>query len=191
MLSLAPSTLASVGTFRTTESVRLRSEPSTDADVVAVVNSGAEVEVLDHNPAGWSRVQTGGSTGFIRSDFLRFPISGGTATFRTTAGVNLRASASMASNVLVTVAAGASVDVNEHDPAGWSRVTINGTSGFIRSDFLTRGGDGSAAVASVSIEATSTEASVEAASSASGTLRTTGAVNLREGASTNDRIIRT
>jgi len=187
MLSLAPSTLASAGTFVVTDSVRLRSEPSTESNVVTVVNAGTSIEVLDHNPAGWSRVQVGGSTGFIRSDFLRFPVSG-TATFRTTAGVNIRSSASTTSDILATIAAGTSIEVSEHNPTGWSQVSLDGASGFIRSDFLTRGGDGSAA-ATVS----SSEAPAEATSTSSnvGSLRTTGSVNLREGASTNDRIIRT
>ena len=183
MLSLAPSTSASAGTFRTTDSVRLRSEPSTEANVVTVLQAGTNVDVRDHNPAGWSSVTVGNSTGFIRSDFLRFPISG-TATFRTTSGVNVRSSASTTSNVLSTVIAGTSVEVSEHDPAGWSKVSVNGTSGFIRSDFLTRGGDGSAAHTTTVVASAST-------SSAIGTLRTTGSVNLRAGASTNDRIIST
>jgi len=180
MLSLAPTTTASAGTFRTTDSVRLRSEASTEANVVTVVQAGANVEVLDHNPAGWSSVKVGNSTGFIRSDFLKFPISG-TATFRTTSGVNVRSSASTTSNVLSTVIAGTSVEVSEHDPAGWSKVSVGGKSGYIRSDFLTRGGDGSAAHTTV----------VASASTAVGTLRTKGSVNLRAGASTDDRILRT
>jgi len=178
-------TTASAGTFQTTDSVRLRSEPSTEADVITVVHPGTSVEVLDHDPAGWSVVKVGNSTGFIRSDFLIFPING-TATFLTTAGVNVRSSASTSSEVLKAVIEGTSVEVSEHDPAGWSKVSVEGTSGYIRSDFLTRGGDGSAALA---VTSTGTTAEPEAAA-VIGTLKTTGSVNLREGASTDDEIIR-
>jgi len=182
--SLAPSISASSGSFRPTESVRLRSEPSTEADIITVVHPGTNVEVLDHDPAGWSSVRVGNSTGFIRSDFLELPISS-TATFSTTAGVNVRSGESTTSNVLTTVIEGTSVEVSDHDPAGWSRVSVSGTSGYIRSDFLTRGGDGSAAVAAASTESNA----APGAAAVIGTLLTNGTVNLRAGASTNDEII--
>ena len=182
LLSLAPSISASVGSFHTTESVRLRTAPSTEADIITVVHPGENVEVLDHDPAGWSSVRVGSSTGFIRSDFLKFPINN-TATFATTAGVNVRSAASTTSDVLATVIAGTSVEVSEHDPAGWSKVSVDGTSGYIRSDFLTRGGDRSSAV-------TPPEGSPSAPEGI-GTLKTTGSVNFRAGASTDDVIIKT
>ena len=174
--------MASAGTFRTTADVNVRAEPSTEANVITVVYNSTNVEVLDHNPAGWSRVRVSGSTGYIRSDFLRFPIGNSPATFRTTTGVNLRSSASTDSNILSTVTAGSNVEVMEHNPAGWSRVRVSGTSGFIRSDFLTRGGDG----ASVTAAATSTSSGT-----AVGSLKTTGVVNMRSGPSTDTGIIRT
>jgi len=176
--------LASAGTFTTTTSVNMRSEPSTSASVIRVVTVGTSVNVLEHNPAGWSRVQVGDSTGFIRSDFLRFPTSGSTATFRTTEGVNLRAAGSTSSNILRTVVAGTSVEVTEHNPSDWSRVTVNGTSGFIRSDFLTRGGTAGAATGTTSGGSATSDAAIA-------TLLTTGAVNMRSGSSTNTSIIRT
>jgi len=142
------------------------------------VGSGSNISVLNHNPAGWSRVQSGNSTGYIRSDFLMFPVSNA-ATFRTTEGVNVRASGSTSSNILQTVARGTSVEVTEHNPAGWSRVRVGNTNGFIRSDFLTRGNN----VSSASNTAT-TDTVIS-------TLKTTGAVNLRSGSSTDTSIIRT
>jgi len=165
---------AAAGTFTVTAGVNMRAEPSTDARVVRVVSVGTNVDVLEHNPNGWSRVQVGNATGFIRSDFLRVSAGNNATTFRTTEGVNVRASASTTSNVLQTVPRGTSVEVTEHNPAGWSRVRIGNTNGFIRSDFLTRGGSTApSAVAAVS------------------TLRTTGAVNMRAGSSTTSGIIRT
>jgi len=170
---------ASTGTFRATDSVRVRAEPSTDAAVITVVHTGDSVEMLDHDPAGWSRVQVGGSTGYIRSDFLKFPVGSSAATFKTTDGVNLRATASTNSEVLKTVVKGTNVEVQEHDPAGWSKVSINGTSGYIRSDFLTRGGTG----APVAASASSTQAIA--------TLRTTGTVNIRSESNTDSNILKT
>jgi len=168
---------ASGDSFTTTAGVNMRAEASTDSRVVRVVSIGSRVDVLEHNPAGWSRVQSGNSTGFIRSDFLRFPIGNTAATFRTTEGVNIRASASTTANVMQTVPRGTSIEVTEHNPAGWSRVRIGSTNGFIRSDFLARG--------SGAISSTATTESVVA------TLRTTAAVNFRAGPATTYRAIRT
>jgi len=184
MPTALPASAASVGTFRTTGDVNLRSEPSTDANVITVVYNSSSVEVLDHDPAGWSRVQVGGSTGFIRSDFLKFPINN-FATFRTTDGVNLRSSASTTASVLTTVLTGTSVEVLEHNPAGWSRVRHDGSTGFIRSDFLTRGGNGSTAASSSPAASTSASGGAVIA-----TLKTASAVNFRTGPSTDDGIIR-
>jgi len=177
--------IASVGTFRTTGDVNLRSEPSTDASVVTVVYNNSNVEVLEHDPAGWSRVSAGGSTGYIRSDFLKFPITN-YANFRVTGGVNVRASASTDSRILDTVVAGTTVEVTEHNPAGWSKVRVNGNSGFIRSDFLARGDTGGSSGGG------SGSGSGDSSSGASGTtMRTNGSVNLRSGSSTNASVIRT
>jgi len=176
--------VASAGSFITTATVNLRTGPTTESTSIRLVNNGTSVEILDHNPAGWSRVTVGGTTGFIRSDFLKFPTGGTAATFKTTAGVNVRESGSIDSRVVTTVAKGSNVEVTEHNPAGWSKVRANGINGFIRSDFLTRGGDGSAS------GGTSAEAPPPA-DTVIATLSTTGVVNFRIGPSTSHNIIRT
>jgi len=182
---------ASAGTFQTTSRVNLRAEPSTASASITLVNSGTNVEVIDHNPAGWSKVTVGGSTGFIRSDFLKFQTGGTAATFSATAGVNVRSSASTTSSVVTTVTMGASIEVTEHDPAGWSSVRVNGMTGYIRSDFLTRGGDGSAAGSSGSTVGETPAAETPASDPVISTLVTTGAINMRAGASTSHNVIRT
>ena len=175
---MAPTAMAA-GTFRTTDRVNLRSEPSTESAAILVVNAGTNVEVLEHDPAGWSKVQTGNSTGYIRSDFLKFPIGNTAATFKTTDGVNIRSAASTESSVVGTVIKGTSVEVTEHDPAGWSKVKADGKSGFIRSDFLTRG---TGNLSTTTVSSSSNEVIA--------TLKTTGTVNMRSGPSTDTTVIR-
>jgi len=183
---------ASAGTFQTTSRVNLRSEPTTESASITLVNGGTNVDVLDHNPAGWSKVTVGSSTGYIRSDFLKFSTGGSAAAFKATAGVNVRSSASTTSSVVTTVTRGASIEVVEHDPAGWSSVRVNGTTGYIRSDFLTRGGDGSAAAGSgVSAGGGTPAAETPGSDTVIATLKTTGAINMRSGASTSHSVIRT
>jgi len=147
MIGLSQTALANSMTFRTTDSVRFRTAPNTDAEVIRVLDPGTSVEVVDHDPAGWSKVTQGGKTGFIRSDFLKFHINN-YAHFQTTDTVRFRASPSTDARSIQPVAVKTTVDVLEHDPAGWSKVRIDGTIGYIRSDFLKRsssssGGSGS------------------------------------------------
>ncbi|MCL2080177.1 MAG: SH3 domain-containing protein [Oscillospiraceae bacterium] len=182
-LSMPQSAVAS-GTFRTTDGVHLRSGPSTDASSIMVVSVNTAVDVTEHDPAGWSKVQVDGISGYIRSDFLKAPASDDSpAAFRTTAGVHLREEASTASASIMVVSINSTVDVLNHDPAGWSRVRVGDKHGHIRSDFLK------------SANASSLSSNSNAGSEASSgeiiaTLKTIGEVNLRAGPSTTTNIIR-
>ena len=156
-------------TLVTTDRVNLRTGSSLDADVITTLNAGAGVEVLEHNPAGWSRVRTNGTTGYIRSDFLTIPSGTQSMIFKTTDGVNFRRSPSTDAEILATLPVRTDVEVLNHDPAGWSGVRVNGTDGYIRSDFLSVTG---------------------AESGGSSTMRTNDGVNLRAAPTTDSSIIR-
>ena len=176
--------MATADQFRTTSTVNLRSEPSTSASVVSRVNADASVEVTAHDPAGWSRVRVGGSSGYIRSDFLRLPVGNTPPTFRTTSGVNIRANPATDASVLDTVERGTSVEVLQHNPDAWSRVRSNDITGYIRSDFLTRSEPGT----SIGEGAGASQAAPPA--QAVITLLTIGRINMRSGASTDTDIVR-
>ena len=135
MIGLAQTVFAA-DAFQTTSGVNLRTNPSTDADIIRTVDVNSTVEMLQHDPADWSRVRINGTTGYIRSDFLTIPAGDVPATFKTTSGVNLRTSPSTDADIIGAVNAGTIVDVHTHNPDGWSNVRINGTTGYIRSDFL-------------------------------------------------------
>jgi len=176
---------AAAGTFRTTSRVNLRSEPTTESASLMLVDSGAEVEVLEYDPAGWSKVQIGDQTGYIRSDFLTLntgensseqpapvspPPSGDVlTTLKTVGSVNLRTGPSTDTAVIRTLAANTSVEVLENRQDGWSSVRHNGTDGFIKTELISETG--------------------APASQTTATLKTTGAVNLRTGPSTSNSII--
>ena len=191
MLAFAPGAAAS-GTFLTTDGVNLRSGPALESSIIRTLNPNTRVEVLEHDPAGWSRVRVHGDVGFIRSDFLAIS-SGSGATFRTTDGVNLRASASTDGRVLSIVNPNTTVTMLSHDPAGWSRVRVNGTEGFIRSDFLSTSPIGTTVTGSGSAAAADSSPASAGSSSASqpvATLYANGNVNMRSGPSTDHSIIR-
>jgi len=167
--------------FITTEGVNLRNAPSTDGGIITSVAQGTEITILNHDPAGWSRVRRNGTEGYIRSDFLTFPSRNAPATFRTTAGVNMRAAPNTDAEVLRVINVGTEVEVTAHDPTGWSNVRLNDTSGFIRSDLL---------MFPTTTTGTQQTASTPAAAQPIETLQTVGGVNLRQSPSTDARIVR-
>jgi len=66
----APSNAQPIRTLQTLSGVNLRARPSTDADIVRVLNTGTRVDVLSEGSDGWSSVRVGNSSGYIRSDLL-------------------------------------------------------------------------------------------------------------------------
>ena len=160
--------------------VNFRTGPSLDAGVIRALDSGTGVEVLEHDPAGWSKVRISGTVGYIRSDFLTVPAGVG---LRTTDVVNFRTGPSLDASVITSLSVGTGVEVVEHDPSGWSKVKVSGTVGYVRSDFLALPIQN--AQQTVSVPAASVPAQTPA------TLKTTDGVNFRTGPSTDTGIIRT
>ena len=139
--SMMPAALAADG-FRTNDTVNFRKGPSQNTDAIRLLDPGISVEVLEHDPAGWSKVKHNGDTGYIRSDFIKYHIGSGSAEFNVLEpdGVNMRDGPSTDHKILDSLPDGTSVDVLEHDPEGWSKVRYNNVTGFIRSDFLIKAG---------------------------------------------------
>jgi len=114
--------------------------------------------MLKYDPDNWSKVRVGGDTGYIRSDLISVqniqqpsaqPTSAPSGTqppsseepliFQTTARVNLRAGPSTDTDIISKLASGTRVTALEYNPDGWSKVDVNGESGYIRSDLLRSG----------------------------------------------------
>lgn len=122
----------------TGSSLRLRSEPSTSASVVTMLDKDVSVAILDSSVDGWYKIGYNGSTGYVSADYLAVD---GDNVFTTygrinSEGVNVRSDASTDSSVLATVPDGTIVTVNGLVD-GWYDVTCEyGTEGYIRSDYV-------------------------------------------------------
>lgn len=123
----------------TGSSLRLREEPSTSASIVATLNKGVAVAILDNTSTeGWFKISYNGKTGYVSSDYMIVDKDNVFTTYgRTnTDSVNVRADASTDSEVLASVGVGTVVTVNGFKD-GWYDVTCKyGTEGYIRSDLL-------------------------------------------------------
>ena len=122
----------------TGSSLRLRSEPSTSASVVTMLDKGVSVAILDDSADGWYKIGYNGSTGYVSADYLTVDSDNVFTTYGriNSEGVNVRSAASTDSSVLATVSDGTIVTVNGLVD-GWYDVTCEyGTEGYIRSDFV-------------------------------------------------------
>ena len=178
-------------TFITTDGVNLRTGRSIDSSVITTIYPDVKVEVIEHSPAGWSKVKYDGNTGYIRSDFLAIPLKAGSVTYITTDVVNFRNGPSTGATVISTVKNGVKVEVIEHDPSGWSKVIVDDVTGYIRSDLLTRLSDSPQQGTGSSGGTAAPVAQTAATAPAPKIFKTTDGVNFREGPSMDAGVIRT
>ena len=122
----------------TGSSLRLRAEASTSADIVATLDKGVAVSVLDNTLDGWCQVAFNGNTGFVSADYMVIDQDNVFESYgRVNAnGVNVRADANTDSEILASIDTDTIVTVNGFVD-GWYDVTCKyGTEGYIRSDFV-------------------------------------------------------
>lgn len=145
-------------TVYATAGVNIRAKASADADVIGTLIAGYSItRTSDSN--GWSKVDYNGQTGYIKSDYLtttkpqtteksdagsntntsssKSDIEEVNETVYATAGVNIRAKASADADKIGTLVAGSSITRTGKTSSGWSRVSYNGQTGYIKSDYLT------------------------------------------------------
>ena len=121
-----------LGAKVTADSLRVRSGPGTNYSIVTSVSYGTMLTVLDTSNAEWYKIQTGGKTGYVSSEYVELIYSDGTITgtlslSQTTGsiplGKTLYIKANTSSSVLWT-SSNSSVAVVEN---GYIRATGKGT----------------------------------------------------------------
>ena len=130
--------IASGAGTTTGSSLRLRSEPSTDASVITTLDKDVTVALQDGSVDGWYKVSYNGAVGYVQKTYLAVDSDNVFTTYGrvNSEGVNVRSDASTDSSVLATVSDGTIVTVNGLVD-GWYDVTCEyGTEGYIRSDFV-------------------------------------------------------
>ena len=97
-------------------------------------------------------------------------------TYKTTGRVNFRTGPSTSYEVITTLDTGTAVMVETYDPNGWSKATVYGATGYIKSEYIVK--------ETSQTQTAGSEADQPAA------YRTTGRVNFRYGPSTDAGVIR-
>lgn len=191
LLAVPASAASSVGAV-TTSDLNLRKSGSTSATVITVMPKNAQLIVLSTSK-GWSKVVYNDTIGYASADYLKSKttVSGkfGTGTI-SGSDVRMRKDAGTSYSILGTYAKGTKMTVigakNE-----WYKVSYNGKTGYVRSDYMTI----SAPAAKTSTKSSSSSTSTTTTSSTS-TTTYTGVikgddVRMRKGAGTSYTILGT
>ena len=127
--------------------LRLRAGASFEADTITSYYTDTVVEILGAASGNWYRVKTpDGRTGYMYGDYLKLGASGSsTANAHVTShngyGVRMRKGPGTGYRVIRTYAVGTPVTILESGTY-WSRISINGTIGYMMSQFLSTGVSG-------------------------------------------------
>lgn len=122
---------------RDTQVLFLRKSASTSAEVLGQYRNGTSVKILS-STNGWYKVEVGGKTGYMMSQYVKVNSSSTSATLKNPNGtgiVNFRKSPSLSSTVLGTYKVGTSITVLEKG-TDWSKVRIGDQVGYVSTWFI-------------------------------------------------------
>ncbi|WP_214786269.1 N-acetylmuramoyl-L-alanine amidase [Exiguobacterium sp. s183] len=147
-----------VKTYTTTANLNLRKMASTSGTILTTIPSGKEVIYLS-TYGSWYRVSYNGTIGYVSSQYVKVTSSStitpdATATYYTTANLNLRKMASTSGTILLTIPSGSAVTYLS-TYGSWYRVTYKGVTGYVSSQYVTTssGGDTDTSQKTVVIDA--------------------------------------
>ena len=144
----ATAAAASIGTgVVDADTLRVRTEPSTDASTITYLSDGTQVQVLE-DLGDWYQISWNGYTGYVSAEFLLYTPAG-TVTSNAPAvrdvtgrigvldseGVYFRAGPSVADEVYDVMADGDEVVILTLAD-GWCQVDWEGQEGYIKADYL-------------------------------------------------------
>jgi uncharacterized protein YraI len=181
--------------------LNLRSAGSTDAEVLQVLDDGAELTLTGKISGGYLEVTFDGVSGWAFASYLA-PLGSSEPAKTATVidgALNLRAAAGPDGEVLTVIPDGASVTLLGQTQNGFSEIEYNGAQGWASTEFLSSvndgnpgvqpsSGDGESVVPVSSDSATMTPSAGNTGNELAATV-SGGDLNLRVGASTSDEVL--
>lgn len=124
---------------KTTTTVNVRKSGSATADIIGSASAGSIYEVIEQMANGWTKLQYGSQTGFIKSEFLvvledvaKVPSIG---TVTTTTNLNVRTEPNQTSAKLGVLPEGTSVELVENLD-GWCKIKYEGDIGYVKAEYV-------------------------------------------------------
>lgn len=167
---LPSSILYTVGQYKTTGDLNMRSSASTAGSIVQVIPKGASLSVTSIS-GSWGYTTYNGKSGYINLFYATrtgdLPYE--TGVYKTTGDLNMRDAPSASGNLIATLPGGTTVNVTKITN-GWGYITYNGKNGYINLSYATRTGDLPTAPYPVGVYETTSDINMRATGSVSGTL---------------------
>ncbi len=133
--------------------VNMRKKKSTDSRVVQTLKAGAKVTIYGKSESGWFKVKVKGRTGYVKKEYIvsskskvKKEDSGGQDSspayytegdrIRLTQSVNIRESMSESSDIAALAYEGEVVTVIMSYAEGWTKVSYDGKTGYVKTDVL-------------------------------------------------------
>ncbi|MDO7484998.1 SH3 domain-containing protein [Peribacillus frigoritolerans] len=128
----------------------MRNKPSDSASVIVKLARGVEVEVISESN-GWSKVKAYGGEGYVSTKYLSATKPGSVpglnpdgeentlvkyVSVNDGSSLNMRSAASASASIITKLVNNTAVTVYS-ESNGWSRVTANGKTGYVSTQYLT------------------------------------------------------
>ncbi|MDF2723905.1 MAG: hypothetical protein K0Q59_3580 [Paenibacillus sp.] len=138
-LSLTISTSAFASPGVVDRSVNFRSAPSTNSTVYSLIKAGSSFEILEKVNSYWYKISYNGQTGYVSTDYAHATGSSGSSSGSTGVverSVNFRSAPSTSSTVYQLISTGATFQVLEKVNSAWYKISYNGRTGYVSSDYV-------------------------------------------------------
>ncbi|MDP4108759.1 MAG: NlpC/P60 family protein [Bacillota bacterium] len=137
LIASADAINVSVGSITASTALNLRSGPSASSSVSASIPSGSKILVF--SKGSWVCASFNGKVGYISSKYVSVKKNGESRFGEglvTGSSVNMRKDSSTGANIIETLSKGTRVEITgvKND---WYKVTVNGKTGYISSDYIT------------------------------------------------------
>ncbi|MDM5312191.1 SH3 domain-containing protein [Peribacillus frigoritolerans] len=131
-------------------SLNMRNKPSDSASIIVKLARGVEVEVISESN-GWSKIKAYGGEGYVSTKYLSATRPGSVTGLNPDGEVNtlvkyvnlsggsslnMRSAASASASIIAKLVNNTAVTVYS-ESNGWSRVTANGKTGYVSTQYLT------------------------------------------------------
>ncbi|MEW5593750.1 SH3 domain-containing protein [Peribacillus frigoritolerans] len=131
-------------------SLNMRNKPSDSASVIVKLARGVEVEVISESN-GWSKIKAYGGEGYVSTKYLSATKPGSVPGLNPDgeantlvkyvnvsdgSSLNMRSAASASASIIAKLVNNTAVTVYS-ESNGWSRVTANGKTGYVSTQYLT------------------------------------------------------
>lgn len=122
--------------------VNVRSEPSTESEVLGKLYNKSAATVLETTDNGWYRITSGSVTGYVKCEYV---VTGDEELARevstryakvTTTTLNVRTEPSTESSILIQVPIGDDLVVLDESIPGWAKVTTEEGEGYVSVDYV-------------------------------------------------------